>query len=136
MSSLNKEGLLDSLISISLILFLFLYPLALHPLVYASALGLVSSEYIKNLDFFYEPRACFLFWTCTFILIFWSFRFWKTGNWGHRDKGMDIFLFFLILTALTSTLFSLEPLTIFGAERRREGFLSLLSYYSLFILAQ
>jgi|YelNatPaOPRAMG01_1025707.scaffolds.fasta_scaffold00815_26 putative inorganic carbon (HCO3(-)) transporter len=136
MSSLNREGLLDSLISIALILFLLLYPLVLHPLVYASALGLVPSQSIKNLDFFYEPRAYFLFWSCSLILIFWSFRFYKTGSWGHQDKGMDVFLLFLILTALASTLFSLEPLTLFGAERRREGFLSLLSYYSLFLLAQ
>lgn len=136
MSSLNKESLLDSLISISLLLFLFLYPLVLHPLVYASALGLVSRDSIKTLDFFYEPRAWFLFWSCSILLIIWSLRFFKMGTWGHRDRGMDLFLLFLILTALASTLFSLEPLTIFGAERRREGFLTILSYFSLFLLAQ
>ncbi|MCR4427923.1 MAG: O-antigen ligase family protein [Caldiserica bacterium] len=136
MSSLNKGSLLDSLISIFLLIFLFVYPLFLHPAVYSSALGFIEEGAIKNLDFFYEPRSTLLFWSCSFFLVLWSVKFLKTGDWGHRDRGMDLFLALMILTALASTLFSLEPLTIFGEERRREGFLTLLSYFSLFLFAQ
>jgi len=136
MSEPNKASPLDSLISISLVCFLSLYPLVLHPSVYASVMGLVPRESIKALDFFYEPRAWFLFWSCSFLLVLWCLRFFIKGTWGHEDKGVDLFLVFFLLTALVSTLLSLEPLTIFGTERRREGFLTILSYISLFLLAE
>jgi len=135
MSHSSKGKFCDQLISWLLIIFLLVYPFFLHPAVYLKALGLRTGN-IDQLDFFYEPRANFLFFFICGLLLIWSLRFYFDGSWEHKDRGMDIFLFALLFSTLISTIFSLEPLTFFGEERRREGFFTLFSYYSLFLLAQ
>ncbi|MCX5973977.1 MAG: hypothetical protein NTU59_04770, partial [Coprothermobacterota bacterium] len=99
---------LDRFLSLLLLLFLLVYPFFLHPQVVAAALGLVPTNQIAPLDFFYGARAQFLFWFVTLFLVIWSFRAFVAGSWGHRNKGMDLPLILFLWIALLSTLLAVR----------------------------
>jgi putative inorganic carbon (HCO3(-)) transporter len=127
---------LDRFLSFLLLLFLLVYPFFLHPQVVAAALGFVPANQITALDFFYGPRAQFLFWFVTFFLVVWSIRAFVEGGWGHRNMGMDLPLILFLGFALLSTLLAGDGKALFGETRRAEGFQSIFSYLALFLFGQ
>ncbi len=132
----TKARLLYPAFPFLLSVFLFIYPLYLNPQVLLALIGITERASLRALDFFYEPRAQFLLAFTILFLLFWGLYCLLQGEWGHRDRGLDLPLAFLLIALLISTLLNPEAKSFFGEARRAEGFLSLLSYAALFLFAE
>jgi O-antigen ligase len=118
---------------------------SLHALVFLVALGMANANWLAGLglSFFGLPITfdqfdiikVFAMRACALIGIgAWSFGFFLRGGTLRRTKADWLILAFLAWV-LISSFFSISPATaIFGKYRRFEGFLSFLTYATVYFL--
>lgn len=102
------------------------------PLLKLTSYNLQISEKINDS---FQLNHVWLLW----LSIPFLFYFYLEGVVTKKIKinYIDIFIYFLIITAIISTVFAIDKyISIFGERRRQEGLLSILAYYLMFLNAK